>query len=104
MNLIKIIKTNVMPILGLGIAAGLTTVSLTSAGSKENTVKPATYIYHLDANGNIGALVEPNPPECSNDNGTYCSLELSAPKPSTMTTVSQAESSPIYVRTNFKNE
>jgi hypothetical protein len=37
MNLIKIIKTNVMPILGLAIAAGLSTWSLTSA----NTTKSA---------------------------------------------------------------
>ncbi|WP_426792319.1 hypothetical protein [Sphingobacterium sp. WOUb80] len=32
MNLIKIIKTNVMPILGVAIAAGLTVSTLTSAG------------------------------------------------------------------------
>ncbi|WP_367331738.1 hypothetical protein [Sphingobacterium multivorum] len=33
MNLIKFIKTNVMPILGLAIAAGLSTWSLTSAST-----------------------------------------------------------------------
>jgi len=37
MNLIKIIKTNVMPILGVAIAAGLSTWSLTSANTTKYT-------------------------------------------------------------------
>lgn len=103
MDLIKKIKQNVMPVLGIGVAIGLSAWSLTSAGVESEKEQPTAYVYRLDSLGNIGTSADPNPPECSENSGTYCSVELSAPKPASMTTISQAEASPTHVRTNFRN-
>lgn len=103
MDLIKKIKENVMPVLGIGVAIGLSAWSLTSAGVTSEREQPATYIYHLNEDGTIGSPATNNPSECSQTSGKYCSLVLSAPKPDGMDTVDEAEASTIHVRTNFKN-
>ncbi|MGB3065534.1 hypothetical protein ACR78Z_07470 [Sphingobacterium thalpophilum] len=63
MNLIKIIKTNVMPILGLGIAAGLTTVSLTSANTDQRQNAENEYWFEV-TNGQPGQEIAQPDPNC----------------------------------------
>lgn len=99
--------------LGLGISFGANASSdlkdpkpVKKVVKKQNTssTKQTVYIYHLDASGNIGTVANPNPPECSEDSGTYCSVELSAPKPAGVMTLNDAKTAGIWLRTNFKSE
>lgn len=63
MNIFKIIKTNVLPMLGLGIAAGLTTVSLMSA-STVKTQKAEGQFWFEATNAQPGHQIEQPDPNC----------------------------------------
>lgn len=63
MNLTKIIKTNVLPMLGLGIAAGLTTVSLMSANTIKKQTASEEYWFEMTG-GQPGQEIEQPDPNC----------------------------------------
>ncbi|KKO92450.1 hypothetical protein AAW12_04935 [Sphingobacterium sp. Ag1] len=63
MKIFKIIKTNVLPILGLGIAAGLTTVSLMSASTIKKQTASEEYWFEMSG-GQPGQEIEQPDPNC----------------------------------------
>lgn len=63
MNLTKIIKTNVLPMLGLGIAAGLTTVSLMSANTVKTQQAEGQFWFEVTS-GQPGQEIEQPDPNC----------------------------------------
>lgn len=75
-----------------------------NATETEITEKNArtSYFYELDENGNIGTLLDQNEADCNEPAGEYCTVELSAPRPSGMNTVQQAEASSIHLNTYYK--
>lgn len=84
MNLLKIFKVNVMSILGIGIAAGLTVSSLTSAGI-DKTEKQTDPYYPMVGGVYQSTPLDPNKEEepdgweCVDQEQQICSGQFSTP-------------------------
>jgi len=70
-----------------------------SAFKVESHRPVASFIYEVAPDGTLGSLIDENEADCNLPSGEPCSVELSAPKPTPMQTISDAESSSIWVQT-----